>query len=88
MMNIAMTIANLDGSEVEVVAKASDLIEFERKYDTQMTVFADPKRVRVEYIYWLAWHTCKRAAHTDLPFDEWVDSIDEVRFGGQGESNR
>lgn len=84
MMQIAMKVKNADGSEAEVTARASDLIAFERHFDKPMTVFGDPNNARVEYIMWLAWHITKRSKGTDLEFEPWADTVDEIRVGDAG----
>ena len=88
MMQIAMKVTHADGSEAEVTAKASDLIAFERHFDKSMSVFGDPNNTRIEYVMWLAWHTTKKAKGTDLEFEPWVDSIDQITVGDSGESSR
>jgi hypothetical protein len=82
MMQIPMKVAYGDGSEVEVVAKASDLIAFERHFDRPMTELGTS---RVEHILWLAWHVASKTKKTDLGFDDWVDTIDSVNLGESGE---
>lgn len=82
MMQIPMKVALGDGSEVEVTAKASDLIAFERHFDKPMTELGTS---RVEHILWLAWHVCTKQKQTELAFDEWVDTIDSVNLGDAGE---
>ena len=85
MMTIPMHVKNGDGSEAEVIAKASDLIAFERHFDKPMTVFGNPSDARIEYILWLAWHTTKRTEPSTQDFDDWVDAIDYVSVGDPGE---
>lgn len=85
MMQIPMKVTLADGSEAAVTAKASDLIAFERHFDKPMIVFSSPGDSRVEYVMWLAWHTTKRAKATDLEFDAWVDTVDEIKVGDSGE---
>lgn len=85
MMQIPMKVALGDGSEVEVIAKASDLIAFERHFDKPMTTFGDPRNGRVEYILWLAHHVMVKQDKTTLDFDAWVDSIETVSVGDSGE---
>jgi hypothetical protein len=30
---------------------------------------------------WLAWSACNRTKQTDLEFDAWIDTVDEVTVG-------
>jgi hypothetical protein len=85
MMQIALTVQHADGSEAKVTAKASDLIAFERHFDQPMTVFGDDKKMRVEWLLWLAWHTSKREKATTHEFDTWVDTVDGITVGDSGE---
>lgn len=85
MMQIAMRVAYVDGSEAAVTAKASDLIAFERHFDKPMTAFGDPKNGRIEHVMWLAWHTLTKAGVTSLDFDSWVDSVESIGVGDSGE---
>lgn len=84
-MQIALTVANADGSEAKVTAKASDLIAFERNFDQSMTVFGDDKKVRVEWLLWLAWRASTREGLTKAEFDTWVDTIEGITVGDSGE---
>lgn len=85
MMQIALTVALADGSEAKVTAKASDLIAFERNFDQSMTIFGDDKKVRVEWLLWLAWRASTREGLTKDEFDTWVDTIDGITVGDSGE---
>ena len=85
MMQIALTVEYVDGSEAEVTAKASDLIAFERHFDQPMTVFADAAKMRIEWLLWLAWSTCTRQKLASDEFDVWVDSVSAINVGESGE---
>lgn len=85
MMQIALSVSYADGSEASVTAKASDLIAFERHFDQPMTVFGDEKKVRVEWLLWLAWQTCHRTKLTTEDFDTWVDTVEGITVGDSGE---
>lgn len=76
MMRIALKVKYGDGREHAVMVSAPDLIAFERQFDKPMTVIAEG---RLEYLWWAAWHAAKRKNLTDLPFDSWVDTVDEIR---------
>jgi len=85
MMQIALTVANADGSEAKVTAKPSDLIAFERNFDQPMTIFGDEKKVRVEWLLWLAWRASTREGLTKDEFDTWVDTVEGITVGDSGE---
>ena len=83
MMKVALHVTHNDGSGVDVEATAPDLIAFERHFDKPFTVFADS--LRLEYLLWLSWETCKRRGQTDLDFDPWCETVDSIVIGDSEE---
>lgn len=79
MIRIAMKVKYADGSGVDVIASAPDLIAFERKFDKPMSAFA--KDVRMEWMLFLTWTALSRQKKTSADFDTWIESVDEVAFG-------
>lgn len=79
MMRVALHIEYSDGSGVDVVATAPDLIAFERHFDKPFTVFAD--NLRLEYLLWLAWHTVNRSSQIDKDFDAWCENVTSIVIG-------
>ena len=84
MLLIALTIQYEDGTEAKVTAKAANLMAFERQFNEPMAVFADSAKLRLEWILWLAWHTCSREKLTPLDFDAWVDTVGGIVVGDAG----
>lgn len=79
MMRIALKVTYSDGREQAVMVSAPDLIAFEREFDKPMNVIGTG---RMEYLWWTAWHAATRKGHTDLAFDEWVESVDFIADDG------
>lgn len=75
MMRIALKVTYSDGREQAVMVSAPDLIAFERTYDKPMSVIGSG---RIEYLYYVAWHSLKRRSLTDLEFDPWLETIESV----------
>lgn len=75
MMRIALRVKYEDGREQHVKVSAPDLIAFERTYDKPTSAVAEG---RLEYLWWVAWHSAHRTKQTELPFDEWIGTIDEI----------
>lgn len=79
MMNIKMHVTYADESGVDVEASMPDFIAFERKYDKPVQAFASD--VRIEYMCFLAWNNLQRRKKTGLEFDEWLDTVEEIKVG-------
>lgn len=79
MLRVTLHIEYADGSAVEVVTTAADLMAFETRFDKSFTVFAD--NWRLTYLMWLAWHVVKREGKTALEFDPWSQTVAGVRIG-------
>jgi len=84
MMRLPLHVGYEDGSGVDVVASASDLIAFERKFDMAMSAFGDS--VRIEWMLWLAWSTLTRKKLVTVEFDSWCDTVDDITFGDSSEA--
>ena len=79
MMNIKMHVAYEDGSGVDVDTSMPDFIAFERKFDKPVQAFASD--VRIEYMCFLAWNNLRRRKKTELEFDDWLDTVAEIKVG-------
>lgn len=75
MMRIALRVKYEDGREQHVKVSAPDLIAFERTYDKPTAAVAEG---RLEYLWWVAWHAANRTKLTDLAFEQWIETIDEI----------
>ena len=81
MLRLALHVDYDDGTGADVIASALDIVNFERKFDKSITVFAD--QVRVEYLLELAYSALSRKKLTTLSFDDWADTISGITFGNE-----
>ena len=58
MLRLALHVDYDDGSSADVIASALDIVNFERKFNKSITVFAE--EVRVEYLLELAYSALTR----------------------------
>lgn len=84
MLRLALHVDYDDGSSADVVASALDIVNFERKFNKPVTVFAD--EVRVEYLLELAYSAISRKKLTELSFDDWADTISGITFGNEDDT--
>ena len=84
MLRLALHVDYDDGSGVDVIASALDIVNFERKFDKSIKVFAD--QVRVEYLLELAYSAMSRKKLTTLSFDDWADTISGITFGNEADT--
>lgn len=75
-MKLNLRVNGSDGSAVDVVASAADLVAFELKWDRSIARFSDD--FRFTDLCWLAWHTCKRTGQTSQDFEQWLETIESV----------
>lgn len=81
MLRLALHVDYDDDSSADVIASALDIVNFERKFNKSITVFAD--EVRVEYLLELAYSALTRKKLTTLSFDDWADTISGITFGNE-----
>jgi hypothetical protein len=78
MIRIPLQVEYADGTIDSVLTNAKDGVEFERKYDKPYGALAEG---RIEYMYYLAWVAITRIKKTDLPFDDWLDTVADLVDG-------
>lgn len=76
MQPINLQILFADGTSVDASTMASDYIAFETHFDKPITALSTD--MRMTYMFYLAWHCVKRTKKTDLPFEEWCDTVSMV----------
>jgi len=79
-MRLILTVTYTDESTADAVVSAVDFVRFEEKFERSVAKFE--KEMRFTDLCWLAWHSLNRRKKTDLDFDAWLDTIDEVTFSG------
>jgi hypothetical protein len=78
-MRFPLRITYLDGSAVEVVTSAADSVRFETRFDRSIVSISSD--ARYTDMIWLGWAALTRTKQTDLEFDAWIDTVDEVTVG-------
>lgn len=79
MINLKLTVKYGDGTAAEVKTGPRTEVEFERKFNVGLVeAFQKEDAMRLEWLYFLAWHASKSKA----PFDDWLDSIETVEVEG------
>lgn len=83
-MRLSLRVSYLDGSAVDVVTSAADLVRFEEAFSRSIAKLET--ELRFTDLAWLAWHALKRQGKTGLDFDAWIDTLDSVEFGSPEEA--
>ena len=78
-MRINFQITYADGTAAEATASVADQVAFEQATERSIARLADD--FRLTDACWLAWHALKRTGKTQLGFDEWLDTVDNVEIG-------
>ena len=78
-MRIEFTITYADGTAAEATASVADQVAFEQATDRSIARLADD--FRLTDACWLAWHSLHRTGKTQLGFDAWLDTVDNVQIG-------
>lgn len=76
-LSVPFKVTYNDGREVQAVAKAKDIVAFERQYDIPFSAFTAGE-ARLEWIYYLAWSPLHRQGREEASFDAFMDLVDEV----------
>lgn len=83
MMRVPITVEYHDGRQVEFSTSPADAVAFERQYDKPITALDG----RVEYFWFIAWHALTRQKRIELPFEEWLDTVDRVTSDASEETD-
>ena len=75
MLRIPLNVTYSDGREQAVIVSAPDCIAFERKFDRPAS---DIVSGRMEYLWWTAWHACKRTGLVAVEFDPWLETVGSI----------
>lgn len=82
-------IVTSEGKETEITCQYADIVALEEKFNIDAAELKT--RARAGWLSFLAWHALFRTKQTDLPYDEWINLLDEVdskatKEGGSGEA--
>lgn len=75
-MKINLTVELNDGSNLEVVCSAADLVKFEEKYD--ISISRMDKEMKLTHLLFLAHASLTRQKQTALTFDKWVETVSTI----------
>ncbi len=81
MGNMVITLS--DGTQLEVVIKPADIVEFERKFDVPVSKLATEQRY--EWLLFLGWLGAKRNGVTET-YDKWIQTVEDLDLTGKTES--
>jgi hypothetical protein len=73
MNQINLRIVLSDGTTLEVVTSAGDLVKWESYFDLGID-----KLEKITHLLYLAWLAVKRLQKTSLDFDAWIDTVSNV----------
>lgn len=65
-----------DGSAVDTPVTAADFIRFEETWNRSVVQFQN--EFRFTDLCWLAWHSVTRRKINNLPWEEWIETLDSV----------
>jgi|TARA_R110000868_G_C10470471_1_gene728288 hypothetical protein len=83
VIRLEIGIVYTGGASVEALAGPADLVAFEAEYSRSVAKFET--ELRITDILFLAWHSIKRKKQTDLPFAEWLDTVEDFTMDGADE---
>lgn len=76
-MKIALRLTFADGTTAEVVCNAADLVAFENNFNVSVSSLAGDNS-KIGHLLWLAWKSQTRTKATNLDFEVWLDTVDNV----------
>jgi hypothetical protein len=75
-MKIKLEVEYNSGDKVEVICSAPDIVKFEDRFNMAITKAAQD--MRLTHLLFLAHSALSRTKQTDLDFDKWTESVEEV----------
>lgn len=75
-MKIKLEIEYNSGDKVEVICSAPDIVKFEDKFNMAITKAAQD--MRLTHLLFLAHSALSRTKQTDLDFEKWTETVEEV----------
>lgn len=78
-MRLNLQVTYTSGNAKEVTATFADAVAFEDKFDIPLAkIGSDPK---LSYLLYLAWHSEKRTKATDLSYEAWLETVEDIGDG-------
>lgn len=75
-MKLTLACLFTSGDKKTVICNAADMIAFEEHFDKSVSALS--KDPRLTYMVFLAWHAEKRTKATDLEFEAWAETIEDI----------
>lgn len=75
-MKIKLEVEYNSGDKVEVICSAPDIVKFEDRFNMAITKAAQD--MRLTHLLFLAHSALSRTKQTDLDFEKWTESVEEV----------
>jgi hypothetical protein len=75
-MKIKLEVEYNSGDKVEVICSAPDIVKFEDKFNMAITKAAQD--MRLTHLLFLAHSALSRTKQTDLDFEKWTETVEEV----------
>lgn len=75
-MKINLEIEYNDGSKVEALCSAPEIVKFEDKFDLSISTAA--RDLRVSHLLFLAYSWAKRTKATELSFEDWTETVSGI----------
>lgn len=86
MINLKLNVVYADGRTDEVKTGPRTQVEFERNFDLGLVeAFQNEAKMRLEWLYFLAWHASKVSHKTAAEFDDWLSTLAEIEVVGSEE---
>lgn len=76
MNPISLKVVFVDGTEMDVLTTAADLIAFEERFD--MSIAQLEKNLRMTHLFFIAWNALKRVGETKDVFEKWIEAVQMV----------
>ncbi len=75
-MKINLEVQFANGSKVEATCTAPEIVKFEDKFDISISNAA--RDLRVSHLLFLAYSWSKRTKQTELSFEEWTETVENI----------
>jgi hypothetical protein len=76
MNPISLKVVFVDGTEMDVLTTAADLIAFEERFD--MSIAQLEKNLRMTHLFFIAWNALRRVGETKDVFEKWIEAVQMV----------
>lgn len=75
-MRFQLSVTYVDGTTEVTTVGTADQVAFELHFDRPITSLAE--EFRLSDACWLTWQSLKRTSGLDVPFEKWLETVEEV----------